>query len=71
MPRAALAVVTGSVFLFLIGVVASLSAQDYRAKLQGVVRDSTQAIVVGAKATLTNVNTGILSGFQDRRMLHQ
>ena len=35
-----------------------LSAQDYRARLQGVVRDPAQAVVVGAKVTLTNVNTG-------------
>ena len=34
-------------------------AQDYRAKVQGTVTDPTQAIVVGAKVTLTNVNTGI------------
>src|SRR5579885_849959 len=35
------------------------SGQDYRAKLQGVVTDPTQAVVAGAKVTLTNVNTGI------------
>ena len=36
-----------------------LHAQDYRAKVQGTVTDSTQAVVVGAKVTLTNVNTGV------------
>src|SRR5215813_6607820 len=35
------------------------SAQEYRAKLQGMVTDSTQAVVAGAKVTLMNVNTGI------------
>ena len=34
-------------------------AQDYRAKVQGVVTDSSQAVVGGAKVTLTNLNTGI------------
>jgi hypothetical protein len=34
-------------------------AQDYRGKVQGLVTDSSQAIVIGAKVTLTNVNTGI------------
>ena len=58
MPRA-LIIVTGSALLVLVVFVASLSAQDYRAKLQGLVGDSTQAVVVGAKATLTNINTGI------------
>ena len=40
---------------------ASLRAQDYRAKLQSIVRDPTQAIVAGAKITITNVNTGIFA----------
>jgi hypothetical protein len=38
-----------------------LGAQDYRAKVQGVVTDATQAAVVGAKITLRNSNTGIES----------
>ena len=33
--------------------------QDYRAKVQGTVTDPTRAVVVGAKVTLTNVNTGV------------
>ena len=35
------------------------SAQDYRARVQGVVSDATQASVAGAKVTLRNVNTGV------------
>ena len=35
------------------------SAQDYRAKVQGIVTDSTEAVIVGAKVTLANINTGI------------
>jgi len=43
-------------------VAASLAwCQDYRAKVQGVVTDSTDAAVVGAKITLRNVNTGIVT----------
>ena len=34
-------------------------AQDYRGKVQGIVTDSSQAVVIGAKVTLTNINTGI------------
>lgn len=37
----------------------ALFAQDYRGKVQGIVTDSSQAVVVGAKVTLVNVNTGI------------
>jgi hypothetical protein len=33
--------------------------QDYRATVQGLVTDSSEAIVVAAKVTLLNVNTGI------------
>ena len=33
--------------------------QDYRAKVQGLVTDSTQAAVVGAKVTLRNMGTGV------------
>jgi hypothetical protein len=36
-----------------------LTAQDYRAKVQGVVTDSSQALVVGANVTLRNENTGV------------
>src|SRR5262249_15487317 len=38
---------------------ALLSAQDYRGRIQGVVRDSSSAVVAGATVTLHNVNTGI------------
>jgi hypothetical protein len=37
------------------------SAQDYRAKVQGVVSDSSHAVVPGAQVTLTNAATGISS----------
>lgn len=36
-----------------------LFAQDYRAKIQGIVTDSSDAAVAGAKVTIRNVNTGI------------
>src|SRR5207302_9175372 len=36
-----------------------LRGQDYRAMIQGDVTDPSQAVIVGAKVTLTNVNTGI------------
>jgi hypothetical protein len=34
-------------------------AQDTRAKVQGVIKDSTQAVVVGAEVILSNDNTGV------------
>ena len=37
----------------------SANAQDYRAKIQGLVTDATQASVVDAAVTLKNVNTGV------------
>lgn len=36
-----------------------LAAQDYRARIQGRVTDSTQAAVAGATATLLNIKTGV------------
>jgi hypothetical protein len=36
-----------------------LSAQDYRAKIQGIVTDSSDAAMAGAKVTIRNINTGI------------
>ncbi|MFB3827766.1 MAG: carboxypeptidase regulatory-like domain-containing protein [Bryobacteraceae bacterium] len=36
-------------------------AQDYRGKVQGVVTDSTQAVIVGAKVLLANDKTGVVS----------
>jgi hypothetical protein len=38
---------------------AVVHAQDYRAKVQGIVSDSSQAVVAGATVTLLNINTGI------------
>ncbi len=37
----------------------SLAAQDTRARLQGLVRDSSQAVVAGATVTLNNVESGV------------
>ena len=37
----------------------ALFAQDYRARVQGIVTDPSQAAIVGAKVTLTNINTGV------------
>lgn len=34
-------------------------AQEYRGRVQGVVTDASQAVVVDAKVTLTNVRTGV------------
>ena len=36
----------------------TLDAQSYRGKISGIVTDQTGAVVVGATATLVNVNTG-------------
>ncbi|HTM49677.1 MAG TPA: carboxypeptidase-like regulatory domain-containing protein [Bryobacteraceae bacterium] len=37
----------------------ALFAQDYRAKIQGIVTDSSDASVAGAKVTIRNINTGV------------
>src|SRR5262249_13639531 len=37
----------------------ALFGQDYRAKIQGIVTDSSDAAMAGAKVTIRNVNTGI------------
>jgi Carboxypeptidase regulatory-like domain len=36
-------------------------AQDYRARVEGLVTDQSKAVIAGAKVTLLNVNTGIRS----------
>jgi hypothetical protein len=36
-------------------------AQDFRARVQGIVTDPSQAAVVGASVTLKNINTGVES----------
>jgi protocatechuate 3,4-dioxygenase beta subunit len=36
-----------------------LCAQDYRGRIQGLVSDSTNAVIAGANVTLSNINTGI------------
>ena len=45
--------------LAILACVSGLFAQDYRAKVQGIVTDSTDAVIPGAKVTLTNNGTGI------------
>ncbi|MEK7409692.1 MAG: TonB-dependent receptor [Acidobacteriota bacterium] len=45
--------------LTLLALAALASAQDYRAKIQGVVTDPSQALVVGATVALLNENTGV------------
>lgn len=50
-----------AVFTFAALFAQALWGQDYRAKVQGTVTDSTGAVVVGARVTLGNVNTGISS----------
>ena len=42
----------------------ALPAQEYRGRVQGSVTDTTQAAVVGASVTLSNVNTGVASNRQ-------
>ncbi len=44
--------------LFLTALVGVASAQEYRARVQGVVTDPSQAAIVDAKVTLKNANTG-------------
>jgi hypothetical protein len=46
-------------FLVFLTLASLASAQDYRAKVQGVVTDSSEAVVVGATVTLHNENTGV------------
>src|SRR3954454_4994427 len=41
--------------------VSCVLAQDYRAKVQGLVTDSSDALAPGSKVTLTNNGTGIAS----------
>ncbi len=53
--RVALAVVLLALFSGL------ASGQEFRARVQGLVTDQTQAVVVGATVTLLNVNTGVAS----------
>ncbi|HEY2018108.1 MAG TPA: carboxypeptidase-like regulatory domain-containing protein [Bryobacteraceae bacterium] len=36
-----------------------LTAQEYRGRIQGTVRDSSDAVIAGATVTLLNVNTGV------------
>jgi hypothetical protein len=47
--------------LFILGLLSAGSsvAQDYRGRVQGLVTDSSQASVTGARIALRNVNTGV------------
>ena len=45
--------------VFLAVFAGSSFAQDYRATVQGTVKDSSEAMVNGAQLTLSNVNTGV------------
>jgi hypothetical protein len=46
--------------LFLLTFVAGiLTAQEYRGRVQGTVRDTSDAVIPGASVTLHNINTGI------------
>ncbi|HTT60250.1 MAG TPA: carboxypeptidase-like regulatory domain-containing protein [Bryobacteraceae bacterium] len=47
----------GSLLLLLFA--SSGLAQDYRGRIEGIVTDQSQAVVVGATVTLQNVNTGV------------
>src|SRR3712207_3854131 len=44
---------------FLVFVCCALQAQNYRAKIAGLITDPTGAVVPNATVTLTNVNTGV------------
>ena len=46
-------------FCLLLMAAVSAFAQDYRARIQGIVTDSSNASVASAKVTLRNINTGI------------
>jgi len=45
--------------LLLVSVCGLVRAQDSRGQVQGVVTDSTQGVVIGAKVVLSNNNTGV------------
>ncbi len=54
------ATVTVITTLFLLTLVAVVStAQDYRGRVQGTVKDTSDAVIPGANVTLRNINTGI------------
>ena len=53
-PFASLVVAIAAATLFS----AVLTAQDLRARLQGALTDASQAVILAAKVTLRNVNTG-------------
>src|SRR5258708_1647784 len=50
--------VPGVLFLFTL-LATVCQSKDYRGRIQGLVRDSSSAVIAGATVTLNNVNTGI------------
>ena len=56
--RATMRTVVGALTVFTL-LAAVLFAQDYRGRIQGSVRDSSEAVIPGATVTLLNINTGI------------
>ena len=56
--RPAMRTVVGALTVFTL-LAAVLFAQDYRGRIQGSVRDSSEAVIPGATVTLLNINTGI------------
>ncbi len=46
-------------FAFLILTATLVTGQDYRGRVQGTVKDSTDAVIPGATVTLRNINTGV------------
>lgn len=49
----------GCLLFLLLGISTFIQAQDYRAKVQGVVTDANQAALAGANVTLRNIGTGV------------
>jgi len=51
--------VLGGLLVLLTLVAPALTAQEYRGRIQGVIRDTSDAVIVSATVTLRNNNTGI------------
>ena len=50
---------SSSLVILLLSLTGLIYAQDYRAKLQGIVSDASGGGLAGAKVTLRNVGTGV------------
>jgi hypothetical protein len=48
-----------AISILLFALLASLSAQTYRGRVEGIVTDESNAVVAGATVTLRNINTGV------------